>query len=88
MIWLVSYIMISGLIMWFMLHSITALDKVKEVCNKEEKEKIEELQDWIYVNFGNRFFDLLPTIELLSLIFGWLLLPIVLYEYLFNKEEI
>ena len=55
--------------------------------SESEKEEIERLEDFIYANFGNAFWDIFPRIQLLCLVLGWYLLPSVIYLSITDKEE-
>ena len=71
------YFLLSGLICHYLVTKKLTMTE-EEIKNLPEKkrEKEEELRRDIYVNFGD--LNILPIIQVLSLILGWLLLPIAL----------
>jgi hypothetical protein len=82
----IIYFCISGFLCWTVLtHGVTDLDKRKQQANGKELQKIQELESFIYVNFGSAFDKMLPTLQLFCLLFGWLLIPMALCTILLDK---
>lgn len=70
----IIYFLITGIILHYQVTKFFTLTK-EEINKLSEKKKslLEEINSMIYVHFGN--INILPYIQLLALLLGWILLP-------------
>lgn len=73
------YFIITGLIMYFLImDTVNKLNKDPYKLTDKQREEIEELRQLIFYNFGTAFDSILPILQLIGLLLGWILIPAVI----------
>ena len=49
--------------------------ETRQFKNEKEEQTITEIEQFIFENFGTSFNSFIPTINMLALALGWLLIP-------------
>ena len=84
----IIYFCISGIICWYLIHNIPKLEEAKITATEKELEQIKEIERLIYTCFGTAFNHLFPLIQILCLLFGWLIIPICILQTIAEKFQI
>lgn len=75
-----GYVILSGLYLYSVIHRPDFDTLLNEIENLDEKtkEEWEDLQSQWYVLFNNK--NILPVIDIICLLFGWVILPMCLFS--------
>ena len=70
----VIYFLLSGMILHYKLTDIlTKTDEDIAKLPEKKRKSYEEIHSMVYTHFGNM--NILPFVQIMSLLFGWFLLP-------------
>ncbi len=79
MISFLLYFIITGLIMYLLImNTVNKLNKDSYKLTDKQREEIQELRQLIFYNFGTSFDSILPILQLIGLLLGWILIPAVI----------
>lgn len=73
--WFLIYILSSGIIMYYMVQNMLKKMETRQFKNEKEEQTITEIEQFIFENFGTSFNSFIPTINMLALTLGWILIP-------------
>ena len=73
--WVLIYMLSSGIIMYYILQDMLKKMETRQFKNEKEEQIIAEIEQFIFENFGTSFNSFIPTINMLALTLGWILIP-------------
>jgi len=75
MIKFLIYFLLAGMyVHWKITNVLTMTEEDINKLPDKEKETIQDMNREIYIHFGN--LNILPFVQILALLFGWILIPI------------
>lgn len=74
--WFLIYILSSGIIMYYIVQDMLKKMETRQFKNEKDEQNIIEIEQLIFENFGTSFNLFIPTLNMLALTLGWILIPL------------
>ena len=82
----IIYMLITGMLCHYgVTKKLTMTKEEIDKLPEKKREEYEEIKSLIYVNFGNM--DILPFIQIMALLLGWLLIPYSILNFIIEKFD-